>query len=478
MNKILIVFCLILFSLSVSAQQFSQYNTGTVYDSFENPSQRSFIPDSSRQYAFNFLIPNFDANTYITGPIQVPLKGRLFAKPANYNINQKLVGLNLLSHVNGNANAYLVMLKMFTSLDGDVEIGFSAQSRAEVRGLVSYESLALIDGPSNFPLDVYNNIFNDHYQYQAYNQLGFSYRERINKKFALGFKVSALLGIQYQKFDIDGSHVEFNKPEASAQLTLRGHYYESYIPGSVTIRDYLPTFRNPGAAISLGTSYITDDHITIQGNIKDLGFIHWSKRSAISDFNSTEFLADLNSAERENTVLGNAIEILNSNRVTQSFTTKTNAKAELSATKSYWIDDDNEFKYSPTLIASKELFYTGFTGAFVNQLQHNNLYISLLGTYDDMKLFNLGGQFMVKSSNAEFYIGSERLLNTGRLALTTSGNQAQVNYTGTYTGADIYLGFSLKFGSVVEHPMNASVIPMGEKGFFGRLFGRLFKTNK
>jgi len=26
--------------------------------------------------------------------------------------------------------------------------------------------------------------------------------------------------------------------------------------------------------------------------------------------------------------------------------------------------------------------------------------------------------------------------------------------------------------------MNASTIPMGEKGFLGRLFGRLFKTNQ
>jgi hypothetical protein len=40
------------------------------------------------------------------------------------------------------------------------------------------------------------------------------------------------------------------------------------------------------------------------------------------------------------------------------------------------------------------------------------------------------------------------------------------------------MGFSLKFGPVVEHPMNASSIPTGEKGFLGRLWGRWFKTKK
>ncbi|SDD93780.1 hypothetical protein SAMN05216464_10394 [Mucilaginibacter pineti] len=479
MNKILIVFCFILFSLSVSAQQFSQYNTGTLYDSFENPSQRSFIPDSSREYAFNFLFPAFNVNSYITGHVQQSLKSRFFQKPATYNSGNLTIGRGNYNHVNANANAYAIMFKMFTSLNGDVEIGFSAQTRAEVRGLLSDESIAILDNnPALFPKDEYSNIFNDHYQYQAYNQFGFSYRERINKKFAIGFKASLLLGVQYQKFDITQSHITFDKPTETAVLALQGRYYDSYIPGPSTARDFLPTFRSPGASVSFGTSYITDDRITLQANVKDLGFIHWSKRSAISDFNSSEVLKDLNLPSREDTIYNRTYKILNSNRVTQSFTTKTNARAELSATKSYWIDDDNQYKYSPTIIASKELFYTGFTGALVNNFQHNNLMIGLTTTYDDMKLFNLGGQFMIKSPNAEFYIGSERLLNTGRLALASAGNQTQIDHRSNYTGGDIYMGFTLKFGYVVEHPMNASVIPMGEKGFFGRLFGRLFKTDR
>jgi len=36
----------------------------------------------------------------------------------------------------------------------------------------------------------------------------------------------------------------------------------------------------------------------------------------------------------------------------------------------------------------------------------------------------------------------------------------------------------MKFGPVIEHPMNASVIPLGEeKGFLGRIWDKLFNPN-
>jgi hypothetical protein len=481
MNKILIFFCLIFLSISASAQQFSQYNTGTLFDSFENPSQRSFIPDSSRQLAFNFLIPNFDVNTYLTGNMQPGIKSRLFSKNAYYNTDKLKIGQNKYNHFNANINAYSIMFKVFTSLNGDVEMGFSAQTKVESRGLFSDESLALLNGASDFPKNEYSNIFNDSYSYQAYHQIGFSYRERINNKIALGFKISGLLGIQYQKINITESQINFDRTDPSnptAVLALKGRYYDSYIPGQMTSHDYLPTFRNPGAAISLGASYKTDDHITVQANVKDLGFIHWSKRSSIYNFDNSEPLNDLASAHREDTIYNRTHKLLKNNGVVQSFTTPINGRAELSATKSYWLGDNNTLKYSPTLIASKELFFTGFTGALVNHFQLGLCTATLTTSYDDMKFFNVGAQFMVKSPNVEFFIGTDRLINTGRLVLASLQNATQISHEGNYTGGDLYLGFTLKFGHVIEHPMNASTIPMGEKGFLGRLFGRLFKTNQ
>ncbi|MET3500177.1 hypothetical protein ABIC45_001768 [Mucilaginibacter rubeus] len=483
MNKIFFtILFFIFYSLSVSAQQFSQYNTGTLYDSFENPSQRAFIPDSSREIAFNFLIPNFNANFYITGDIQRPLKSRAFASPSYYNTSSLRIGQNALNHFNVNANAYAVMVKLFTSLNGNVEMGFSAQTKVEGKGLVTDESIAFLDGPSNFARDNYDNIFNNHYRMQMYDQLSYIYREQVNKQLSLGFKLSYLSGVQYNKIDVEESSLRINRDPANpdndnADVYMRGRYYRSYVPGRLDGRDFLPTFRNPGAAISMGATYRTEDGILIQGNIKDLGFIHWNKRSTITDFNNTTNITDITSQHRDENIYNAVYELVRGNGMVTSFNTKTNAKAELSVSKSYWLDDEKTYRYFPTVVAQKEMFFSGFTGAMVNSVQKNNLIATLTATYDDYKLFNLGAQIMVKSPNVEFFIGSERLLNTGRLTLAALNNTNQINRVGNYSGADIFLGFSLKFGRVIEHPMNSSYIPMGEKGFFGRLFGRIFKTN-
>lgn len=482
MNKIFTILFLIFCSLSVSAQQFSQYNTGTLYDSFENPSQRSFIPDSSRAVAFNFFVPNFDANLYLTGHIQRPLKSRAFAKPAFYNTSSLRVGQNALNHFNANANAYAIMLKFFTSLNGNVEMGFSAQTRVESRGLATDESVAFLDGPSNFAHDNYDNIFNDHYMIQMYDQLSYTYREQVNKRLSIGFKLSYLSGVQYDKIDVERSSLQINRDPVdpnndNADVYMQGRYYRSYVPGRLDGRDFLPTFRNPGAAISLGATFRTEDGILIQGNIKDLGFIHWNKRSSITDFDNTTNITDITSEHRDENIYNAVYALVRGNGTITSFSTKTNAKAELSVSKSYWLDDEKTFRYFPTVVAQKEMFYPGFTGALVNSIQKNNLIATLTATYDDYKLFNIGAQIMVKSPNAEFFIGSERLVNTGRFALASLNNTNQINHVGNYSGADVFLGFSLKFGRVIEHPMNSSYIPMGEKGFFGRLFGRIFKTD-
>jgi len=482
MNKIFTILFLTLCSLSVSAQQFSQYNTGTLYDSFENPSQRSFIPDSSRAVAFNFFVPNFDANLFLTGDIQRPLKTRAFGNPPYYNTSSLKIGRNALNHFNANGNAYLIMLKLFTSLNGNVEMGFSFQSRLESKGLATDESVAFLDGPSNFAYNNYDNIFNNHYKIQMYDQLSYSYREQVSKQLSIGFKLSYLSGVQYDKIDVNESSLQINRDlvdpsNDNADVYMQGRFYRSYVPGRLDSRDFLPTLRNPGASISMGATYRTEDGVLIQGNIKDLGFIHWNKRSTITDFNNTTNITDITSEHREENIYNAIYNLVNDNGTVTSFNTKTNAKAELSVSKSYWLDDEKTFRYFPTVVAQKEFFDTGFTGALVNSVQKNNLIATLSATYDDYKFFNLGAQIMVKSANAEFFVGSERLVNTGRFAFAALGNNQQINHIGNYTGADIFLGFSLKIGRVIEHPMNSSYIPMGEKGFFGRLFGRIFKTN-
>jgi len=476
MKKILLIFCLLFIAVKGFSQQFSQYNTGTLYDSFENPSQRAFVPDTSKTYAFNFLIPNFDANFLLKGNAQASLVSQIFG--GKFNNSALKIGNGSFNNVNFNANAYAVMFKLFASLNGDEEIGIFAETKAEGRGGFSDESVALFNGPAAFPNNVYDNIFNDNYHYQIYNSIGFSYREKLTDHFAVGFKLGLLMGINYNRLNIYESHVSFDNVNDVAAISLRGRYYVSKGPGKFDSRSYLPTTRSPGAQISIGTSYKTDDNITFQANIKDLGFIHWYSSSYNSGFNNTATVTGLSGLPPKKQVdsLYNTIfKLLSSNQKVGSMTTYTDGRFELSATKSYYLDDNNSIKYSPTLIASKELLYNGFTGAMVNHFQYKTYHVSVTTSYDNQNLFNVGLQLMLKSHNNEFFIGSDRLMQTVGLA-GTSGASATSYSNGPYTGADIFMGFSLKFGPVIEHPLNSSIIPIGQKGFLGRLWNRLFKT--
>jgi hypothetical protein len=477
MNRYLLAFFLLLFTIHSFGQQFSQYNTGTLYDSFENPSRGSFTPDSSRKYAFNFFLPTFSANQYITGNTQVPLKSRAFL--GYYTTTNLQIGKGQLNRAAANINYYSIMFKAFTNLSGNAEIGISAQSKIETRGLITDETIALYNGPGAFAKDHYDNIFNNSGTYQAYHQLSFTYREQVARNLAIGVKLSGLLGIRYQKIDIATSALDIDRPNDQALLTMTGKYHLNFVPGSFTTHDYLPTLRNPGASIGLGVSLKTRDAFNLQFNVKDLGFIRWNSRSNIYDFAAAENIVAFSLSRREHNIYDAAKAVVKTNAVEGSFVTPTNGKLEISANKTYWLDYDNRYKYSPTLIISKEIFYNGYTVAIVNPVQYGKYTVTATGAYNQDKILSIGGQFMIKTPNAEFYMGSERLFPTGRLILASAKDAGQINRSPMYSGADIFLGVTFKFGPIIEHPLNASYIPTDDKvGFFKRIYNRIFRKGE
>lgn len=475
MKKFLLAFCLLLLIASRGfTQQFSQYNTGTLYDSFENPSQYSFVPDTSKHYAFNFLIPNINGSFYLKGDAQASVISRMYG--GRYNNTALQIGQGKYNYADANASAYELMFKVFGSLNGNSEVGFFMETKAEGHGAFTDESFAIFNGPSAFANDNYNDILNDHYLYQVYDAIGFSYREAVTKQLAFGAKLGFLLGTDYSKVDINQSQVTFDRADDVAIISMTGKYYQSKGPGNLDFRSFLPVTRSPGLQLSLGTTYKTEEGITFQANLKDLGFIHWYNNSEVYNFSGTQSAQNISGPKREDSVYSAINAILKSAGNVSSFNAPTDARFELSASKSYWLDDDRMFKYSPTLIVSKELWYNGVTGALVNRFQYQQRYnVSLTATYDNQSLFNLGTQFMYKTYNGEFFIGSDRLFQSVSFAMAKSNF---ATYTGgAFTGASFFIGFSMKFGPVIEHPLNASTIPTGEKGFLGRLYNRLFKTN-
>ncbi len=483
MKKILLICCFFLITVKVFGQQFSQYNTGSLYDSFENPAQRTFIPDTTKNFAFNFFVPNISANFYITGDIQEALRTRAFS--GYYNTANLQTGNNKFNHIDLKANIYSIMFKIFASEKGDQEVGFFANTKAELHGLVSDESIAIFNGALNFPNNTYANVFNDNYFFQAYNQVGFTYREQVTKRFAFGIKISALSGISYNKIQINQSGITFDKPNDQATLFLQGDNYTGGSSSSNTTIEKLGFgFQNPGAAVSIGTSYLDENGIKWQGNIKDLGFIHWNSNSSIVSFSSDSVITGLSTANRENNILNQAGNISSANARNMGFTSPTNGLLELSANRTYTFDYDKQFNFSPTLIASKELFYPGFTVALVAPLQYDRYIVTMTSSYNDLKLFNLGGQFMIKAVNSEFFIGSERLLPSLHLlsaAIHSTGDPNQTQITTVqkpYTGMDFFIGVSWKFGQLIERRLNTSSVPDGDKGFIGRTWEKLFNKDK
>ncbi|MDB4925215.1 DUF5723 family protein [Mucilaginibacter sp.] len=482
MKKGLLIWCFFLLTVKVFGQQYSQYNTGSLYESFENPSVRTFIPDTSKNFSFNFLIPNFSANFYLTGNAQEALKTRAFS--SYYNTAGLQIDKGQNNHLNFNANLYSVMFKMFSNANGNQEVGFFVNTKTELRGLASDESVALFNGYSNFPNNTYNNIFNDNFYYQVYHQIGVTYREQVSKQFAFGIKLSALSGIMYKKYTIDKSSITFDKANDAATLSLQGTSYENGAAGQSDIKKIMPTFLNPGAAITLGASYVDESGYTWQGNIKDVGFIHWNSTSSISSFNSSKLITGLSTPDRENNIKTAVDSFPSSSQLKKGFTSKTNGLLELSINKTYWVDGEQQIKFSPTLIASKEMFYPGFTAALVTPVQIGHNIISLTSSYNDLKLFNLGGQFMIKKYDSEFFIGTERLFQTVSLiknatqsnALTTQ--QQFVTSQGAFSGMDFYIGVSFKFGSIIESRMNESSTPNGDKGFIGKIWEKWFHKDK
>lgn len=475
MNKFLFGLYILIFSVLCSprlyAQQFSQYNTNTLYDGFENPSQKTFIPDSSRRIGFNILFPNFNIDFTLSGNSQSALKNRAFANA--YDPTLLTIGQKNYNYPKVNFNAYLFMLKFYTDLGSNTEIGLFGQTRAEGRAVFSDESVQVLD--NNGPLgNSQMDAFNVRYNYQAYHQVGMSYRTDIDEQVSFGLKLSALFGIVNNRVNVTRSNITYDRANDKAFLSLAGNYRASFEPGGFTEHDIIPSRRNPGASISMGFSVLTDENYKFQFNLKDLGFIHWNKQSRVGNFDNTGVIEGLSQQGLENRVSQTALQLLQSNNTQSSFVTNTNAILEASMSSSYWLDDSN-IKYTPTLIASKELFYRDFSAAFVNHFQYRQIVGTLTASYDDMNYLNLGTQFMVKSPNFEFFIGSDRLGQTAGLASTALGSASGTDLKNNrYTGANLYMGLAIKFGHVIEHPMNANYIPMGpSRSFIGRVWDRL-----
>jgi hypothetical protein len=458
---------LLCFTLQAEAQQYGLFGTGTSFDAFENVAQKAFVLDSSRQFASNFFLPNFGVNASNKGDSEYTVRSLL--SNGEYNTRTVPLGSGNLNRAFATYNQYVLTFRIFKSYKFNKELGFAWQIRGD--GTVDYtnETLAIFDSYKRFNPDVpYDNLFNNKGFGQSYHQFSMTYRENYNKRLAFGAKISLLSGISYNKLTIDQSSLLLRSDGVNSTLNvgMSGKYRSNFlVEEDVNRRMFYPTFKNPGVSINLGTSYKSKKGVTILGNIKDLGFIKWSKDSHDIAFNATRSygrIDTLTSSELNNSLLN----IINSADVKDGFYSLTNAKADFLISKTF------DF-YTPSLIVSKNLFYRGGDVAVVNKFAYNDFSLSLIPDYNLNGFFMVGAQGMYKTPNFEVFLGSDNLAKSISIrqdALASNG----------YNGGSFYMGLNIKFGYTVEHPLNSSHMPglddREETGFFGRIF-RIFKRN-
>ena len=471
MRRYIVLGWLLLVVFKLNAQQYALFNTKTLFDSFENPAQKSFVLDSSRQIASNFLIPYLDLSSLNKGDSRIAIRNLV-----NAGYNESRVGdFSNPKTIHENINIYLLSVRLFQYHKYHSEMGFSWQIKTEAK--TDYDeniSRGLFYGTFNrfltFPLI---NIFNNNGKLQAYHQISFNYRENYNKQWALGAKVSLLSGIGYAEFYADRSSVALTPATQKMNIDMAAKYRLNYPEdGDFTLSNSLP-YKNLGAAITLGTTYTTKSGIFLMANIKDLGFIRWGKKSYAGTFDITKEVDVATGPSAEKNLQRALNNIATENVAQKAFIAPINSRADFLISKTLG-------PYTPNLIVSKNIFDKYGEAALVNTLKSGSFSFSMVPAYTTDKNLKLGLQGMIETPNFEMFLGTNDLMQTYYAGKDITKND-QTTETG-YNRASVYLGMAFKIGYVVEHPMNMSWMPgvgadKDKKSFFGRIFG-IFKKKK
>ncbi|RZL31279.1 MAG: hypothetical protein EOO96_16425 [Pedobacter sp.] len=470
MKKIYFLFLgFTLITCSTKAQHYALYNTRSLFDALENPAIKAFTLDSSSKFASNLFLPNFSINSANKGDAQSVI--RTLTNTGVLNTENLPIGTGSLNKAFVNTNIHILNFRIFSSYKYNQEVGFAWQLRSDGYAEYTNESLAIFDSYKRFSEQTpYNNIFNDKAYQQSYHQFSISVRENWDKRLALGVKLSLLSGIAYNSLKINDSYFYTDLPNDRLDIGLNGTYRGSFIKADELERKTLiPTFKNPGLSLTIGTSYASKSGYFIMGNIKDLGFIRWSKSSHTAKLNTIQSIYNLSS--KSNKQIENEITDIAYNADKQeAFFTPTNARADFLISRTFGF-------YKPSIIISKNLFYQGGDFAFVNTFNIDKFSASLTPVYNLNNFIMIGVQGMYKTPNFEFFLGSDNIGKSISLARGISQSDGAVG-TG-YNAGSFYMGLGIKFGRTVNHPQNLSTMPGvgGEKtykGFFRSLF-TLFK---
>ncbi len=467
-RTLFILLCCLAFA-KPSLSQVSLYNSRTLFDSFENPAQKAFYTDSSKQFAFNFFFPTISFSGSASGAANSTLKGMIFN---NLNDSENLpINGKSYTHFASNTNIYVLSFKWFKRVKYQQEAGFSWQIRNDSWARVSNPTFSIFDTFNRFPDNNYSNIFNNKGYQQTFHQFAFTYRENFTKTIGLGVKLSLLSGIAYSGANITSSDITIDLTNNQYTANFAGTFRSTTIADTAVKQAVLPTFKNPGIALTASANFKFKKGWMLLANVKDLGFIHWNKNSTeVYRLNKSISMGQANASNADRRLADSLINTFD-NGIFQNegFYSPMNGKLELLVSKNFGA-------YHPNVLLSKNIWYPGGQATLINNYLFKNHVLSLTPSYNFLKFMNLGGQYMYKTPNFEFFIGSDQLVQTISFAKAAINSDATAVKGSLSMG--LYMGLSAKIGRLMEHPLNANRIPGIEQpkdsknSFFRKLFGK------
>ncbi|MXV15930.1 DUF5723 family protein [Hufsiella ginkgonis] len=435
----------------LSAQQYALYNTKTLFDAFENPERKVYTQDTSRKFSFNFFFPNMGTNAIAAGNAE-PILRRMIGEGV-FSGTGVTIGKKNFNNLIINNNTYLAMLRVYHDVLRHSEFGFAWQLRSDTYVRASDETIAILDNYRLFTDPNYTDPFNNFAVSQNYHQFSFSYRENYDKRLGVGFKLSYLSGIVYQKINVRQSSLFVNPQLRTYNLKMDGVYRSSFAfdgADSIVSASAVPGFTNPGAAVTVGATYKLRYNWNISGHLKDIGFIRWNNNSPKYSLKQTITVENAQS-KNASSRLGNKLDsAINESYKTESFIGLLNGKAEMLLTKTYE-------HYEPSLLLSKNTFFRGGDIGLIQQIKYGSWNLGVSTVYNTSKAFMAGGSLLYKTPGFEVFLGCDQVFKT--YSMIRGAINGDKEFGSGHVGASVYWGMAFNFGRVVEHPMNTNRIP-------------------
>jgi outer membrane protein OmpA-like peptidoglycan-associated protein len=297
--KIVIVFCLSITTLQITAQQ-----VNTLYFMENAPERNMLNPAFQPLNNFYLGLPILGYTKFGFGNNSLSLKDLIYK-----DVNGKTI---TFLHENGDKAAFLNAFQDPTLLSSDLQfniLNFGFRARRAYWNFSITEKFQTQNGvPKDMmklllygtPDNVNDNLFNLKnlgFDVSLYTEVGLGYSRKINEKFSYGFKLKFLAGQANMSMVNDNLDLILNKDAVS--LNGKGTFNYSS-PLKVQIPKDLNDFKTPdlptnnvdlaypsgmGGGFDLGFTFKPTRRLTFSAAVTDLGQIRWNKNPGNASYN-------------------------------------------------------------------------------------------------------------------------------------------------------------------------------------------------